>query len=89
MWATLTPDEQKNGMLITPGDLRWKDINGDSKIDVYDQAVLGNTTPRWNGGANTTLSYKGLSLYVRVDYSLDFVKDDTIGWFIGCSTRYL
>src|SRR5690625_3942339 len=58
-------------MLIQPGDARFVDINGDGVIDVYDRNVIGNTTPRWLGGFNTTLKYKDLSLYGRFDYGLD------------------
>ena len=54
-------------------------------IDQYDQVVIGNTTPRWYGGFNTTMSWKGLSLYARFDFALDYwVYDDKTPWFLGC-----
>lgn len=61
-WDKLSDAERAKGILIEPGDIIWKDINGDGKIDSFDQQALGNTTPHWTGGFNTTLSYKGLSL---------------------------
>lgn len=65
--------------------MKWKDVNGDGMIDQYDQVVIGNTTPRWFGGFNTTMSWKGLSLYARFDFALDYwVYDNQTPWLLGC-----
>lgn len=68
------------------GDIMFEDINKDGIIDSYDRKVLGNTTPKWNGGFNTTLSWKGLSLYLRTDFGLGFVTYDGMkSWINGCA----
>ena len=60
------------------------DRNGDNKIDEYDQYDLGNLTPHWTGGFNTTFSWKGLSLYARFDMGFDFrVYDSSFTWWMG------
>ena len=83
-WATLTPEEQEKGILLRPGDLKWKDINNDGLIDKFDKAVLGNTTPHWTGGLTSTLKWKGLTLYVATDFALDFVNyDNTTAWYMS------
>ena len=83
-WDKLTDAERARGILIEPGDVIWKDINGDGKIDSFDQEVIGNTMPHWNGGFNTTLSYKGLSLYARFDFAFGYwLYDNQSGWFLG------
>ena len=79
-WAT----SKKDGYPIQPGDVRWRDINGDGVIDNYDQGYVGNSIPKWTGGFNTTLSWKGLSLYARFDYALGHSQmDNTRPWFMG------
>ena len=84
-WATLTDAERKKGMLITPGDVQWADINGDGMIDSFDQIELGNTTPRWTGGFTSTMTWKGFRLYAAFDYALGFTRyDSTTPWFLGC-----
>lgn len=52
------------------GDTRWKDLNGDNVIDSKDRQVMGRTTPWLTGGLSSSLSWKGLSLYVKTDFAL-------------------
>jgi hypothetical protein len=49
-----------------PGDLKYKDINGDGKINTADRTIIGNPTPDFTYGGNISLSYKGLDLGVDV-----------------------
>lgn len=66
------------------GDMMWADLDKNDTIDYRDQASLGRTLPRWTGGVNTTLSYKGISLFVRVDFGLGHVQRDFMqGWSLG------
>lgn len=84
-WAALTDAQKKNAIELKPGDVKWKDINGDGKIDSYDQTVIGNTSPKWTGGFNTTLQWKGFTLYGRFDFALGYwIYDNTTPWFLGC-----
>ncbi|MBD5242058.1 MAG: SusC/RagA family TonB-linked outer membrane protein [Bacteroides sp.] len=57
---------------LQPGSFIFKDINGDNMIDVHDQVVVGQSNVAWSGGLNTTLSWKGLSLYARFDMGFGF-----------------
>ncbi len=54
---------------ITPGDVNWLDKDRNDTIDSRDQVYLGNIFPKWTGGFNATLSYKGVSLYSRFDFA--------------------
>lgn len=83
-YAALTEAQRKNAILIEPGDAKWEDINEDGIIESYDRVVIGNTTPRWTGGFNTTFKYKNFMLYGRFDFGLDFwTYDNTTPWFLG------
>ncbi|MDO5664407.1 MAG: SusC/RagA family TonB-linked outer membrane protein, partial [Bacteroidia bacterium] len=45
---------------LTGGDIKYKDVNGDGKIDNADHLRLGNPSkPRSNYGININLGYKG------------------------------
>ena len=67
-----------------PGDVKWKDVNGDGVIDDYDLVKVGNTTPKWTGGTTLSASWKGLTLTARLDFALDFkVYDYRTPWVMG------
>lgn len=55
-------DGQKN-ITLRPGDIKFKDVNGDGKLDWKDQVEIGKgTTPHWMLGINTDLKYKNFDL---------------------------
>jgi hypothetical protein len=58
------------------GDVMWKDIDRNDTIDYRDRVSLGRTLPRWTGGFNTTISWKGLSLFARLDFALGHIQQD-------------
>ncbi len=85
-WAAMTEAQKlaSGGYPIQPGDVKWKDVNGDGVIDNYDQVKVGNTTPHWIGGFNSTVTWKNFSLYSAFDYALGFVMMDyRLPWILG------
>ena len=54
------------------GDINWLEAPGheDGVIDEHDRVVLGCAQPDYYGGLNSTLTWKGLSLFVSVYYSM-------------------
>ena len=68
----LTANQKANSLRIQPGDVKWKDVNGDGIIDNYDMVKVGNTVPKWTGGINTSVTWKDLTLSARFDYALGF-----------------
>lgn len=66
------------------GDAIWDDINGDGVISQSDRVKLGNTLPKWTGGFNTSVSYKGISLFTRIDFALGHIQMDRMNvWSLG------
>ncbi len=47
-----------------PGDFRFKDVNGDGKINAQDRTVTGNYLPDFIYGITNRFNYKGLDLTV-------------------------
>lgn len=46
-----------------PGDIRYKDLNGDGKItEDADRQVIGKNFPSWTGGLNLGVTYKNFDL---------------------------
>jgi len=50
-----------------PGDIRFKDLNGDDVINNLDRTYIGNPTPDFTYGINADMEYKGfdLSLFIQ------------------------
>lgn len=53
-----------------PGDVRFKDINGDGRITADDRTKIGSPWPDYVGGLTNTMSYKGFDLTVFLQYSI-------------------
>ena len=49
-----------------PGDLKYKDINGDGKINTSDRTMIGNPTPDFAYGGTASLRYKNFELGIDV-----------------------
>lgn len=72
------------GVTVRPGDMKYKDLDGNGEINTGentldnpgDRKVIGNSTPRYQYGANFGVSWKGIDLDVRLqgvgkrDYAL-------------------
>jgi len=59
-----------------PGDIRYKDLNGDGVITSADRTFLGNPIPKFTFGLNADLSYKqwDLSMNFSGDYGNKIVN---------------
>lgn len=58
------PTDPQNGIWV--GDVKYKDINGDGKIDVNDMTNIGNPWPKITAGLTNSFSYKGFDLSVLI-----------------------
>lgn len=81
---------QAFGGTVKPGDLKYKDVNGDGVIDSKDQVELGKngwSAPPFSFGLNLTVKYKNLSLFAMGSGqtgSVDF-KTSSYYWNRGTS----
>ncbi|WP_126246374.1 SusC/RagA family TonB-linked outer membrane protein [Chitinophaga rhizosphaerae] len=55
-----------DGYRPKPGDIRYKDLNGDGRINQFDQSLITPEKPRVNYGLNLGFGWKGLDLSVLV-----------------------
>lgn len=75
----------KGNTTLLPGDLIYKDQNGDNKIDGYDMRPIGygrGTQPNITYGFNFGLSYKGF------DFHADFSGSAGFTWYQSWETRW-
>ncbi|THU32902.1 TonB-dependent receptor [Niastella caeni] len=77
-------DGQGNRTLL-PGDLIYKDVNGDLKIDGYDERPIGygaGTQPNINYGISIALAYENF------DFRADFSGAAGYTWFQNYETKW-
>lgn len=53
----------------SPGDPRYKDLNGDGVIDIDDRTLISNPNPKFTGGFTNSFSYKGFDLSVFLQFA--------------------
>jgi len=51
---------------VVPGDIRFKDKNGDGIIDDQDKYILGNPFPRYTFGFTYNIAYKGFDAQIFI-----------------------
>ncbi|RHJ94224.1 SusC/RagA family TonB-linked outer membrane protein [Parabacteroides bouchesdurhonensis] len=71
---------QKFGV-VRPGDVRYKDVNGDGVIDIEDEVPIGySSIPEINYGFGTQLSWNGF------DFGVFFRGQANVSYALGGST---
>lgn len=73
---------------VKPGDIKYKDVNGDGVIDNKDQVDLGHngwSVSPFTYGVHLTLKWKGLTLYAWGTGRTGAIgfKDGTYNWVYG------
>lgn len=58
------PDNGTARIGIRPGDIRFRDVNGDGKVNDEDAAVIGSGIPKHYGGFTNRFQYKNFDLNV-------------------------
>lgn len=57
--------------VVQPGSIKFKDLNGDGKIDLdNDRQIIGNPTPKFTGGLNQQFTYKQWDMSVFLNFSV-------------------
>lgn len=75
---------------IQPGDIKYKDINGDGTVNDADRIVVGDPNPVFTGGFSNNFAYRGFDLNVvfTFSYGNDVLNANRI-YFEGAPNKYL
>lgn len=74
---------------IKPGDIRFRDMNGDRVVNNKDAAVIGRGTPIHVGGFSNTFKYKGfdLNVFLQWSYGNDILNANKLNFARGKSEK--
>ncbi|MCH7410524.1 TonB-dependent receptor [Belliella sp. DSM 111904] len=70
-------DVANHDPVARPGDLKYRDQNGDGIINAEDRVILGQRDPRWIGGLTNTFRYKNFSLSIFLQAVRGGLKSNT------------
>ena len=62
-WAVQVPGADANNR-TSPGDVKFRDLNNDGKIDDEDRTFIGNPNPSFIFAMNNSFAYKGFDLSI-------------------------
>ncbi|MFP5039532.1 SusC/RagA family TonB-linked outer membrane protein [Parasediminibacterium sp. JCM 36343] len=54
----------KTSVNVKPGSVKYRDLNGDGKIDKDDRKIIGNASPKFTAGFINTFTYKSVELTI-------------------------
>lgn len=54
---------------IRPGDIKYKDLNGDGVVNADDRTVIGDPNPDFTGGMSNNFKYKNFDLNIFMQWS--------------------
>lgn len=66
----------ERGTTVTPGYMKYKDLNGDGKIDQYDRTIIGDANPKHFGGFTNKFEFYGfdLNIFMQWVYGQDILN---------------
>ena len=74
-----------SGIATLPGKIKFKDLNGDGRIDENDRTVIGNTNPKIQGGFGLSGSWKSLDFTANFTYMLDFDVNNATAYTLSAA----
>jgi len=69
-------DVSQTDPVAKPGDLKFKDQNGDHKITADDRVIVGQRDPKWIGGMTNTFTYKNFNISIFLQTSQGGLKSN-------------
>lgn len=64
--TALTHKQKVTGTTSVIGNIRIRDVNGDTAFSTADRTIIGSNQPKWEGGMTNRFSYKGIDFTVVV-----------------------
>ena len=65
----ITTADRPAGQFAYPGLPKYKDMNGDGKLDDNDISIIGKTVPKHTGGFSLNVAYKNIDLGANFNWS--------------------
>lgn len=78
-------ENSNSGIATLPGKIKFKDLNGDGRITKEDRTVIGNTTPKVQGGFGFSGQWKNFDFVTNFTYMLDYDINNATAYMLSSS----
>ena len=68
--ATGRPTATYQTQGTSPGDIKFRDLNGDGVVNASDQEIIGNAQAKYYGGFSNTFRFKGFDLSALLQFNV-------------------
>ena len=74
---------------VSPGDLKFRDVNGDSTVTEADRVPLGDSFPDFSWSLGNTFNYKGVGLhvFVRGEHGVQMLNNNLVDTYFPINFR--
>lgn len=74
---------------VSPGDLKFRDINGDSTLTAEDRTIIGKPFPDFTWGLTNSFSYKGfeLSAFIEGVHGVSMLNNNLVDMYYPINFR--
>ncbi len=74
---------------VAPGDLKYKDVNGDGTVNADDRVILGNSFPELTWSIGNTFNYKDfqLDIFIRGIQGVSMLNNNLVGSYFPVNFR--
>ncbi|MBK0384164.1 TonB-dependent receptor [Pedobacter sp. SD-b] len=85
----LVPTNGNSRSNIQPGDIKYKDLNGDGVVDDDDKTIIGRAYPIHQGGLGNNFKYKNfdLNVFLQWSYGNDIINANRLRFENGAVTK--
>ena len=77
--------DSNSGAATLPGKIKFKDLDGDGQITENDRTVIGNTTPKFQGGFGLSGQWKNFDFTANFNYMVDFDVYNATNYMLSSS----
>lgn len=87
--ATGSASATYQSTLTRPGDIKFRDLNGDGRITAADQEIIGNAQPQYYGGITNTIRFRNFDFSAMLQFNVgNQIYNSAAGNTQGMNTTY-
>ena len=74
---------------VKPGDIRYKDVDGNKAVNADDRMIIGNSFPKFNSSITNNFTYKNFNLNIFVDgvFGVDMLNNNLVDTYFPANLK--